>query len=123
MLASSSKRAMSSTTTVTSLPFCAARSRCSISTESVPVRYTVILIATTCGSSAAALQHLDHRSEALEGMVEQDVLLADAGEDLVALGQHLGQAGLEGAVFQVRAVDPVGHLHQAHQVHDAGRAR
>ena len=55
MLASSSKRAISSTTAVTSLPFSAARMRDSISTESVPVRYTVILMATTAGSVAAWL--------------------------------------------------------------------
>ncbi len=43
--------------TVTSLPFCAARISDSISTESVPVRYTVILIATTAGSVAAWLRN------------------------------------------------------------------
>jgi hypothetical protein len=50
MLASSSKRAISSTTTVTSLPRLAASIRISISSESVPVRYTVCLMAITRGS-------------------------------------------------------------------------
>ena len=54
MLASSSKRAMSSTTTVTSLPARAASMSVCMITESVPVRYTVCLIATTCGSLAAS---------------------------------------------------------------------
>ena len=47
MLASSSKRAISSTTTVTSLPARAASMSVCMITESVPVRYTVCLIATT----------------------------------------------------------------------------
>ena len=42
---------INSTTTVTSLPRCAASIRYFIRTESVPVRYTVCLIATTLGSS------------------------------------------------------------------------
>ena len=50
--ASSSKRAISSTTTVTSFPLRAASMRISISSESVPVRYTVCLMAMTFGSSA-----------------------------------------------------------------------
>jgi len=39
------------------LPFWAARISDSMSTESVPVRYTVILIATTAGSVAAWLRN------------------------------------------------------------------
>ncbi len=54
MFASSSNRAFSSTTTVTSLPLRAAVISASMSTESVPVRYTVCLIATTLGSAAAS---------------------------------------------------------------------
>ncbi len=53
MFASSSKRAISSTTTVTSLPRRAASISASISSELTPVRYTVCLTATTSGSSAA----------------------------------------------------------------------
>ena len=53
MLVSSSKRAISSTTTVTSLPQRAASTSASISTELTPVRYTVCLIETTSGSLAA----------------------------------------------------------------------
>jgi hypothetical protein len=41
------------------------------------------------------LQQLDYRIEGLERVVYQDVMLADAGKNVVALGQHLGQAGLE----------------------------
>jgi hypothetical protein len=75
------------------------------------------LIAITC-----LLQQLDHRREGLEGMVYQDVLLADAFEDVVALGQYLGQPGLEGRIRQVGAIHLIGYRHQAHQVHDARHA-
>ena len=49
-------------------------------------------------------------------MVQQDVAAADAVEDVHALADRLGQAGQEGRELEVGAVDPVGHLHQAHQV-------
>ena len=52
-------------------------------------------------------------------MVHQDVVLADAGKDVVALGQDLGQARLERRVHQVRAIHLVRHGIQAHQVDDA----
>jgi hypothetical protein len=51
-LASSSKRAISSTTTVTSLHARAASMRICISSDTGPVRYTVCLIATTRESVA-----------------------------------------------------------------------
>ena len=58
MLDSSSKRARSSITAVTSLPFRAASaSTCTIS-ESAPLRYKVCLIAKTCGSRAASRSKL-----------------------------------------------------------------
>ena len=53
MFACSSKRASSSTTTVTSLPPRAASISARMSSEFVPVRYTVCLMATTVGSTAA----------------------------------------------------------------------
>ena len=65
------------------------------------------------------LQELDDRPEGLEWVVHQDVILADAGKDVIALGQHLGQAGLEWRVHQVGTIDLVRHRHQAHQVDDA----
>jgi hypothetical protein len=53
MLSASSKRARSSTTTVTSLPARAAASRASATGDFAPVRYRVCLIANTFGSFAA----------------------------------------------------------------------
>ena len=64
-------------------------------------------------------QHLDHRAEALEGVMEQDVAAADGSEDLAALVERLGQAGDEGRVLEVGAFHPVRHLHQANQIDDA----
>ena len=55
ILAASSKRAMSSMITVTSLPARAAATRWSMIGLFAPVRYSVILIASTLGSRAAAL--------------------------------------------------------------------
>ena len=75
MFASSSKRAYSSTTTVTSLPRRAASSSASISTESTPVRYTVCLTATTSGSSGGPADEIDDRLERLIRMMQQHVAL------------------------------------------------
>ena len=54
--------------------------------------------------------------------MQQDVAAADAGEDVHALADRLGQAGNEGREFEVGTIDPVGHLHQARQVHRAMNA-
>ena len=53
MLGPSSKRAFSSTTAVTCLPFSAARTSARMMGESALVRYSVCLMASTLGSSAA----------------------------------------------------------------------
>ena len=53
MLASSSKRALSSTIAATCLPFSAARISEATMGLSRPVRYSVCLIPSTSGSSAA----------------------------------------------------------------------
>jgi hypothetical protein len=54
MFALSSKRALSSTTTATCLPFWAALIRCSMTFVWADVRYSVILMARTFGSSLAS---------------------------------------------------------------------
>src|SRR6266581_4344425 len=56
----------------------------------------VRLDAEDAGIVGGLQQQLDHRAEGLERMMQQDVLLADGGEDVEALGQDLGQAGAEG---------------------------
>ena len=53
MLFASSKRALSSMETATSLPFSAARTSARTASALDPARYRVIFIASTCGSSAA----------------------------------------------------------------------
>ena len=57
MLLSSSKRAFSSTRAITCLPFSAARIKAAMIGESFEVRYRVILIPITRGSSAAWLMN------------------------------------------------------------------
>ena len=108
---------------MTSLPFCAARGRVlhqhRVGAGAV---YLVILIASTCRVVGRRAQHLDHRGETLEGVVEQDVAAADRGEDLAAFVEHLGQAGHEGCTYPRSGARPVRDLHEAHQVPDAGRA-
>jgi hypothetical protein len=75
---------MSSTTTVTSLPLRAASTRISISSESVPVRYTVCLMAITFGIVRGGADELDHRQERLERVMQQDVVLLRRFEEIAA---------------------------------------
>ena len=58
MLLRSSKRAFSSTSTATCLPWSAASISRSTSGELAPMRYSVILIAMTCGSCTAARRNV-----------------------------------------------------------------
>ena len=92
MFASSSKRAISSTTTVTSLPRRAASISASISTELTPVRYTVCLIGDDVRIVGGAADELDDRLERLVRMVQQDVVLADRREDVRLLAQPVREA-------------------------------
>ncbi len=62
-------------------------------------------------------QEVDHGCEAVEGMVEQDVLLADRLEEVVAPDESLGHCGCEGRVLEILAVHEVVHRHQPVQVH------
>ena len=48
-------------------------------------------------------QEVHHRREALIGMVQQQVFLADDGEEVGAGHQSLGQARCEDRIFEVRA--------------------
>ena len=54
--------------------------------------------------------------------MQQDVLLAQRGEDVVVARDVLGLARLVGHELEVGAVDAVGHRHQPHQGDDAGDA-
>ena len=54
--------------------------------------------------------------------MQQHVVLANAVEDVRALGQSLAGAGNKGAELHVRAVNAVRHLHQADKIHRAVHA-
>ena len=71
------------------------------------------------GVGGSLFDEVDHRLEGFERVVQQDVVLADMRKDVVLLAQAHRQRGDEGGELEVGAVDPVGHLHQAHQVHRA----
>ena len=126
MLACSSKRAFTSTSTATCTPRSAARMRLRTMGLSPDVRYSVILMVRTRGSSDAWRDELlDRRGEALVGVVHEHVALAQHREDaLVVLGGH-GQAGLRDRrprlVLQVGAVEVV-HEEQPGQVERRPRA-
>ena len=61
---------------------------------SPPVRYSVCLIPSTAGSSAAcADEGLDRGGEGVVGVVHQHVALAQQGEELGRVVRHHGQAG------------------------------
>ncbi len=68
------------------------------------------------GVGGGLFDEVDHRLKGLERVVQQDVALADMRKDVVLFGQTGGQGGDEGRELEVGAVDPVGYLHQAHQV-------
>ena len=86
MLASSSKRALSSTSAVTDLPASAAsderaeRSGCPSRCGS-----SVCLIATTFGIARRLAQELHHDVERLVGMMDDQVLLADRREAITGV--------------------------------------
>ena len=107
MLAASSKRAFSSTTAVTDLPastasFSALHDR-AVARGSIerPLDGHDVRV----GDRLAQVLHDD--VEALVGVVDDDVLLADGGEAVaVEFADALGKADVEGLEFQIR---PVGH--------------
>ncbi len=105
MLLSSSKRAFSSTTTATCLPFSTASSSASTIGELRPSRYSVILMASTSGSLRGLAQEFDHGLERLVGMMQQLILLADQIEDVVFLRRETGRSvGQERLVLQIGAI-------------------
>ena len=63
------------------------------------------------------LDEVDHQPERLVRVVQQDVVLADGGEHVGPLDHAPGQAGRERPVLELRRVDLVRDLHQAHEVH------
>ena len=57
-------------------------------------------MASTSGSSAARAMSSTHAVERLVGVVQEHVLLAEDGEDVVRLAQRRNGVGLEGLVAQ-----------------------
>ena len=121
MLASSSKRAISSTTTVTSLPLRAASIRISISSESVPVRYTVCLIATTLRVARRLLRmnSITGRND-WNGWCSRMSLFAHAPRRCRApAASAVGRPGWNGGNLRSGRSTWSGTLMQPHQVHRA----
>ena len=112
-LASSSKRALISTRAVTFLPFSAASIRAATIGLSLRGAVERLLDRQHVGVARGLAQELHHHVEALERVVDQDVLLADGGEAVAAVvADALGEARLEGLELQVRPVrrDQLGQL-------------
>ena len=112
MLALSSKRALSSTITATCLPRSAARMSDRTIGLSPDVRYSVILMASTCAvGRGLAHELLDRRAEALVRVVQQDVAAPDGREHVdplvVGVGQPGGRDPLVDGVLQVGPVEAV----------------
>ena len=106
MLASSSKRALISTSAVTYLPASAASA--SAATIGLVLRGAVerLLDRHHVRIARRLAQELDHHVEALERVVDEDVLLADRREAVAAVvADALGEARIEGLELQVRPVE------------------
>ena len=126
MLALSSKRALSSTSTATCLPRSAARMSERTIGLSPDVRYSVILMASTCGSTdGLADELLDRGAERVVGVVHEHVAVAEHGEDVEPLVVAVVEAGrrdpLEHRVLEVGPVEGV-HRPQPAEVERAGEA-
>ena len=101
MLLASSKRALISIDTATCLPFSAACTSARTTSEFEPARYSVILIASTCGSVGGAADEVEHRRKRVVGVVQQQIALPDERERIGFVGK-LGDARHERRIAQVR---------------------
>ncbi|MNM97035.1 hypothetical protein D3C81_1095310 [compost metagenome] len=68
------------------------------------------------------LQQVEHGGEALVRMVQEHILLADHVEHAQSGLERLDRRRHVRRVFEGRAVDQIGNLHQPHQVHRAAHA-
>ena len=100
MLEASSKRAMSSTTTVTSL-FCAASTSAWKMGESLLVRYRVCLIERTRGSCGGGLDEADDAVVGVEGVMEHDVAVAEVVEEIGGFAAEAHLARHKGLEFEI----------------------
>ena len=106
MLASSSKRALSSTSAVTDLPASAAST--SAAHDRAVGRGAVerLLDRDHVGIARRLLQELHHHVEDLVGVMDDDVLLPDRREAVAAVvADALGKARIVGHEFEVGPVD------------------
>ena len=121
MLFSSSSRAWSSTRAVTCLPFSAARARALDDRVSSRCGRASVLIARTWGSSAACSMNWTTAAERLVGVVDQDVLLADRGEDVRRGWQtRRASAARTGLVLEVAEPFELGEAPGSGEVDRAG---
>ena len=106
MLASSSKRAFSSTSAVTDLPASAASASARTIGESVGGAIERLLDRDHVRIARRLVQELHHHVERLVRVMDDEVLLPDGGEAVAAvIADALGEARIVGHEFQVRPVD------------------
>ena len=104
MLASSSKRAFSSTSAVTDLPASAASTSCLHDRRLRRGAVERLLDRDHVGIARRLLQELHHHVEQLVGMVDDQVLLPDRGEAVAAvIADALGEARIVGHELRDRA--------------------
>ncbi len=82
ILLSSSKRAFSSTSTATSLPFWRASSSACHHRRVAPHPVQGLLDRQHIRVARCLLQEVDHRLERIVRVVDQDILVADGGKDV-----------------------------------------
>ena len=121
MLASSSKRARSSMMVVTSLPLCAAATSASTMGESAPVRYSVCLMASTCGSAAARRRKSITGAKLWKGWCSSTSPARSCSNRSHAPASGWRQCRREGRVLQVAAPGQLVDRRQPVQVHRARR--
>ena len=118
MFEASSKRAISSTTSVASL---VAAASISASKHGRVVAGAVegLLHGDDGGVFGALLDEVDHRIVRIVGVVEQDVVLAQLVEDVGGLAAQVQRLGREGRELQIRPLHVAIKEHQPREIHRA----
>ena len=94
----------SSTSAVTCLPLSAARASALTIGRVAAGAVERLLDREHVGVVGGARDELDHRVERVVGVVEEDVALADHGEDVVRLAERRADLGGEGLVAELAAL-------------------
>ena len=77
-------------------------------------------MASDLGIFRRLLDELDDRAERLVGMMDQDVVVADRREDVLALGERGGHLGLEGRFLEIAKPLDLAERQEGGQVDRAG---